>query len=106
MKGKSRRAAVPRSAGRGQKKGTPTGVPFTYGAGYGNRTRLCGLGSDHSTDELTLHGKNIIADSPRGDIEGKCKLLKFCIDFAYESEKKSAEIFSTLDDVRLLRDFP
>ena len=64
MKGKSRRAAVPRSAGRGQKKGTPTGVPFTYGAGYGNRTRLCGLGSDHSTDELTLHGKNIIADSP------------------------------------------
>ena len=24
------------------------------GAGYGNRTRLCGLGSDHSTDELTL----------------------------------------------------
>ena len=34
----------------------------------------------------------------------KCKLLKFCIDFAYESEKKSEEIFSTLDDVRLLRD--
>ena len=26
-----------------------------FGAGYGNRTRLCGLGSDHSTDELTLH---------------------------------------------------
>ena len=25
-----------------------------FGAGYGNRTRLCGLGSDHSTDELTL----------------------------------------------------
>ena len=24
------------------------------GAGYGNRTRLCGLGSDRSTDELTL----------------------------------------------------
>lgn len=37
---------------------------------------------------------------------GKCKLLKFCIDFAYESEKKSEEIFSTLDDVRLIRDFP
>ena len=28
---------------------------FDFGAGYGNRTRLCGLGSDHSTDELTLH---------------------------------------------------
>ena len=27
------------------------------GAGYGNRTRLCGLGSDRSTDELTLHIK-------------------------------------------------
>ena len=26
-----------------------------FGAGYGNRTRLCGLGSDRSTDELTLH---------------------------------------------------
>ena len=25
------------------------------GAGYGSRTRLCGLGSDRSTDELTLH---------------------------------------------------
>ena len=48
---------------------------------------------------------SIIADSPRGVIVGKCKLLKFCTDFAYESEKKSAEIFSTLDDVRLLRDF-
>ena len=24
-----------------------------FGAGYGNRTRLCGLGSDRSTDELT-----------------------------------------------------
>ena len=33
-----------------------------YGAGYGNRTRLCGLGSDHSTDELTLHRGVIIAD--------------------------------------------
>ena len=64
MKGKNRRAAVPRSAGREQKKGTPTGVPFTHGAGYGNRTRLCGLGSDHSTDELTLRGKGIIADCP------------------------------------------
>lgn len=32
--------------------------------------------------------------------------MKFCIDFAYESEKKSEEIFSTLDDVRLIRDFP
>ena len=28
-----------------------------FGAGYGNRTRLCGLGSDRSTDELTLHIK-------------------------------------------------
>ena len=27
------------------------------GAGYGNRTRLCGLGSDRSSDELTLHIK-------------------------------------------------
>ena len=34
------------------------------GAEYGNRTRLCGLGSDHSTDELTLRGKGIIADCP------------------------------------------
>ena len=50
--------------GKRQKKGTPTGVPFTYGAGYGNRTRLCGLGSDHSTDELTLRDRCIIADCP------------------------------------------
>ena len=27
------------------------------GAGYGNRTRLCGSGRDRSTDELTLHIK-------------------------------------------------
>ena len=27
----------------------------SFGAGYGNRTRLCGLGSDHSTNELILH---------------------------------------------------
>ena len=33
----------------------PDGMLFCFGAGYGNRTRLCGLGSDHSTDELTLH---------------------------------------------------
>ena len=33
----------------------PMGCCFCFGAGYGNRTRLCGLGSDHSTDELTLH---------------------------------------------------
>ena len=26
-----------------------------HGAGYGNRTRLFGLGSRHSTDELILH---------------------------------------------------
>ena len=30
-------------------------MAFLCGAGYGNRTRLCGLGSDRSTDELTLH---------------------------------------------------
>ena len=33
-----------------------------FGAGYGNRTRLCGLGSDRSTDELTLRCGVIIAD--------------------------------------------
>ena len=32
-------------------------MAFLFGAGYGNRTRLCGLGSDRSTDELTLHIK-------------------------------------------------
>ena len=33
---------------------TPSGwMAFFHGAGYGNRTRLCGLGSDRSTDELT-----------------------------------------------------
>ena len=51
-----------RRAGRGQKKGTPTGVPFTYGAGYGNRTRLCGLGSDRSTDELTPQGRRKVRE--------------------------------------------
>ena len=37
-----------------KKEQHPGGVPFFFGAGYGNRTRLCGLGSDRSTDELTL----------------------------------------------------
>ena len=37
------------------KNSIPMGCCFCFGAGYGNRTRLCGLGSDHSTDELTLH---------------------------------------------------
>ena len=44
------------------KKSTPSGVLFLYGAGYGNRTRLCGLGSDRSTDELTLRCGVIITD--------------------------------------------
>ena len=44
------------------KKSTPGGVLFLYGAGYGNRTRLCGLGSDRSTDELTLRCGVIITD--------------------------------------------
>ena len=38
-----------------KQKQHPDGMLFCFGAGYGNRTRLCGLGSDHSTDELTLH---------------------------------------------------
>ncbi len=38
-----------------KKSGILKRMPETIGAGYGNRTRLCGLGSDHSTDELTLH---------------------------------------------------
>ena len=40
---------------RRKKTAPQTGAVFCFGAGYGNRTRLCGLGSDHSTDELTLH---------------------------------------------------
>ena len=36
------------------KKETPCGVSF-FGAGNGNRTRLRGLGSRYSTDELCLH---------------------------------------------------
>ncbi len=37
------------------KKQAPHSGCLFFGAGYGNRTRLCGLGSDRSTDELTLH---------------------------------------------------
>ena len=40
-----------------QLRGVRIAVVFSDGAGYGNRTRLCGLGSDRSTDELTLHIK-------------------------------------------------
>ena len=51
-----------------KKEQHPGGVLFFFGAGYGNRTRLCGLGSDHSTDELTLHpfDSGIIAE-PEGN---------------------------------------
>lgn len=37
-----------------EKHSLPT-ASIHSGARYGNRTRLCGLGSDRSTDELTLH---------------------------------------------------
>ena len=40
-----------------KKHSHPFGWLCFFGAGYGNRTRLCGLGSDRSTDELTLHIK-------------------------------------------------
>ncbi len=40
--------------GTNTKKNTILTDGVLFGAGYGNRTRLCGLGSDHSTDELTL----------------------------------------------------
>ena len=50
---------------------------FCSGAGYGNRTRLCGLGSDRSTDELTLHVMVIIPD-------GKGKFKSFLGDFPGE----------------------
>ena len=39
-----------------EKHSLPT-ASIHSGARYGNRTRLCGLGSDRSTDELTLHIK-------------------------------------------------
>lgn len=42
------------SPNHSQKQKHPGWGAFAFGAGYGNRTRLCGLGSDHSTDELTL----------------------------------------------------
>ena len=48
-----------------KKEQHPGGVLFSFGAGYGNRTRLCGLGSDRSTDELTLRCGAIIADPRR-----------------------------------------
>ena len=43
------------------KKGHPIGVSF-FGAGYGNRTRLHGLGSRCITDIRTLRTDSIIAD--------------------------------------------
>ena len=62
-----RRCASHRIAGRSnhrfiagsvlQKEMPSEWMASLFGAGYGNRTRLCGLGSDRSTDELTLHIK-------------------------------------------------
>ena len=47
----------------GNNKGTPQGVPLLFGAGYGNRTRLHGLGSRCITDIRTLHSGGIIAEA-------------------------------------------
>ena len=41
---------------------------FLFGAGYGNRTRLLGLGSRCTTDVLTLQSEPIIAD-----VRAQCK---------------------------------
>lgn len=40
--------------GQSQKRKTPTWVSFFFGAGYGSRTRLNGLGSRCNTDIPTL----------------------------------------------------
>ena len=47
-----------------KQKATAKAVAFCFGAGYGNRTRLLGLGSRCTTDVLTLRFVNsaIIAD--------------------------------------------
>ena len=47
---------------------------FWYGAGYGNRTRLLGLGSRCTTDVLTLHSDNRVIIT---DFSGKSK-SKIC----------------------------
>ena len=70
-----RRCASHRIAGRSnhrfiagsvlQKEMPSEWMASLFGAGYGNRTRLCGLGSDRSTDELTLRCGVIIADPKR-----------------------------------------
>ena len=44
-----------------------------FGAGYGNRTRLLGLGSRCTTDVLTLQSEAIIADFP-----AQCKAKFAC----------------------------
>ena len=46
---------------------------FCFGAGYGNRTRLLGLGSRCTTDVLTLQSEAIIADFP-----AQCKAKFAC----------------------------
>ena len=46
---------------------------FFFGAGYGNRTRLLGLGSRCTTDVLTLQSEAIIADFP-----AQCKAKFAC----------------------------
>ena len=46
---------------------------FFAGAGYGNRTRLLGLGSRCTTDVLTLQSEAIIADFP-----AQCKAKFAC----------------------------
>ena len=47
-----------------EKHSLPT-ASIHSGARYGNRTRLCGLGSDRSTDELTLH---LLSEHPDNSI--------------------------------------
>lgn len=47
-----------------EKHSLPT-ASIHSGARYGNRTRLCGLGSDRSTDELTLH---LLSEHPDSSI--------------------------------------
>ena len=72
-----------------KKKSTPKRA--FYGAGYGNRTRLCGLGSDHSTDELTLRVGAIIADRKRKFKPNLSSRWQFARGYAILLKKYSKE---------------
>lgn len=77
-----------------KQKQHPDGMLFCFGAGYGNRTRLCGLGSDHSTDELTLHCRYYSRWGRKNQcLFCRCRIsllsLEKCSPLCYDREKPS-----------------